>query len=119
MHQAPTLFHSARLLTRPQIYIGNAAYLPKPSKVAEADINDFETALSTNVIGTLITAQAFLKHKADTSTLISINSGAAHCYYLGIPAGYVSSKAASARLIDQLAAEHLDVRVFNLQPGLS
>lgn len=39
-------------------------------------------------------------------------------YYIAAIAAYVVSKAGAAKLYDQVAAEHADVRVFNLHPGL-
>lgn len=100
------------------IYIANAGYLPSPAPVAVADLKEFETAMAINVTGSLIAVQAFLRNKAEKSTLISINTGIATLYYVGPVSGYVASKAASARLMDQVAAEHTDVRVFNMHPGL-
>jgi len=100
------------------IYIANAGYLAAPAPVAVAPIADFETSLSINLTGQLIAAQAFLKHKAPSATLVAINTGAAHIYYMGPMPAYVASKAGAARLMDQLAAENLDVRVFNLHPGM-
>lgn len=100
------------------VYIANAGYLASPEPVATASIADFETSLAINVTGQLIAAQAFLRHKAANATVIAINTGAAHVYYMGPMVGYVTSKAAAARLFDTLAAENTDVRVFNLHPGL-
>jgi len=100
------------------IYIANAGYLASPAPAATASIDDLTTSLSINVTGNLIAAQAFLRHRADKATLVAINSGAATMYYIGPMPAYVASKAAAARLFDQIAAENPDVRVFNLQPGM-
>jgi len=100
------------------VYIANAGYLASPGPVATASIDDFETSLSVNVTGQLIAAQAFLRHRADKATVVAINTGVATIYYLAPLPAYVASKAAAARLFDQLAAENPDVRVFNLHPGL-
>lgn len=100
------------------IYIANAGYLASPAPAATASIEDFTTSLSINVTGQLIAAQAFLKHRAEKATLIAINTGAAHIYYMGPMPAYVASKAAAARLFDVIAAENPGVRVFNLHPGM-
>jgi len=100
------------------IYIANAGFMATPMRLAEASIQEFESALSINVIGPLIMAQAFLRHKGPNATIIAINTGAAHIYYMGPVPSYVASKAAAARMMDQLAFENPDVRVFNLHPGI-
>ena len=100
------------------VYIANAGYLASPGSAATASIEDFATSFAINVTGQLIAAQAFLKHRAEKATVIAINTGAAHMYYMGPMPAYVTSKAAAARLFDMIAAENPDVRVFNLHPGL-
>lgn len=86
--------------------------------MATADVEEFQIAVNINIVGQLIAAQAFLKHKAPNATLIAINAAMAHVYYTFPAPGYVATKAASARLMEQIAVENNDVRVFNLHPGV-
>lgn len=100
------------------VYVANAGYLATMGPIATVDVAELQTSVNINMIGTLITIQAFLKHKAANATIIGLNTGASHIYYFGPMALYSATKAGDARLFDAVATENTDVRVFNIHPGV-
>ncbi|MCJ1403612.1 hypothetical protein MMC11_006835 [Xylographa trunciseda] len=100
------------------VLVANAAYLNTPGLVKDVSVDDFWRGFEVNVKGLLITCQAFLRSASENPTFIMITSGAGLIRYFGPASGYATSKVAGMRLMDYLAGDNPNVRVYALHPGV-
>jgi NADP-dependent 3-hydroxy acid dehydrogenase YdfG len=107
-----------RAFGRIDVLVNNAGAISAFTPVATSDLADWWTAYKTNVKGSLIVAQAFLRTASKKSFLLNITTGLVHMPVM-IPgmSSYVSSKLAAAKLFDYIASENPHVHVVHLQPG--
>lgn len=107
-----------RAFGRIDVLVNNAGAISAFAPAATSELANWWTAYETNVKGSLIVAQAFLRAAAKDSFLLNITTSLVHMPVV-IPgmSSYVSSKLAAAKLFDYIALENLDIRVVNLQPG--
>lgn len=100
------------------IFVSNAGASPPPTPFTQIDEHTFMEGFDMNVRTAFNAVQAFLPLAATDAILISISSGVAHCApILGVSA-YAASKAANLKMLDYVAAEHPQLHVVNLQPGV-
>ena len=108
----------ARTLGPIDLWVNNAAILTPIVFARDLSSADLARHLEINVIGCLLGAQVFLRHRAEEGTLINVSSGSALKGYAGWTA-YCASKAALDRLSECLAEEEGGgFRVFSVAPGV-
>jgi NAD(P)-dependent dehydrogenase (short-subunit alcohol dehydrogenase family) len=138
------------------VCVSNASYISKLVPIAASDIDEYVfklsvlilsftrqiegqtlklhswwSAFTTQVMGGLIIAHAFLAHRTSTrtsdttnssaspftSTFINISSSAAHLKPVPGFSSYAASKFAMVRVTDYLTSENPDVKIVDLHPG--
>lgn len=105
----------------PDILVNNAGIFPDEGPFVEQDIKEWFSGFETNVLGTAIVTQQFLKARDRPKNAIVLNvvSMAAHTRFpVSGWSGYGSSKMAQARIFEFIRFEHPDVRFINAHPGL-
>ena len=103
------------------ICIANAGYAPSTLRpITTLDLPSLHTAISTNLLGTLLTAQHFSLQSPLPSDpiFIHISTGHAHAppQLPGLSA-YAATKAAALKAVEFFAFENPGVRVHTLHPG--
>ncbi|CRL27580.1 3-phosphoshikimate 1-carboxyvinyltransferase, core [Penicillium camemberti] len=100
------------------IFISNAAFFPEAVLIKDTVVSDFAQGLTTNVVGNLVTTQAFLATAAPSNAvLIHVTSGAVHMPSMPNYSGYQTSKTAALKFFEAVQAETPDLRVMNVHPG--
>jgi NAD(P)-dependent dehydrogenase (short-subunit alcohol dehydrogenase family) len=99
------------------ILVSNAGYMSRPALIGDSDIDEWWEGFDINVKGNLILVQAFLKTMADESTIVNVSTGGAHIPAIPALSGYATSKLASLKLFEYVAAEYPNVRVMHVHPG--
>lgn len=88
------------------------------TSVAAAKVPDWWAAFETNVKGSFLVAQAFLRQARQGSFLLNITTGLAHMpVVMPGSSSYASSKLAAVKLFDHIAAEYPGIYVVSVQPG--
>lgn len=100
------------------ILINNAGIQPNPQPINDADLGDFWQGYEINVKGSAIATQAFLRHAHPNASLINFTTGLAYMPFVPGMTGYASSKLAAAKFFEYLQAEHPDLQVINVHPGV-
>jgi NAD(P)-dependent dehydrogenase (short-subunit alcohol dehydrogenase family) len=106
-------------LGRLDLLVNNASYLgPSPLQpLAAADLDELRRVYEVDVIAPIALTQALIPELAAAAgTVINISSDAAVEAYEGW-GGYGSAKAALDHASRVLAAEHLDIVVYAVDPG--
>lgn len=97
--------------------VSNAATLDPFDTIAACDPEAWQLALTVNVVGPMMLAQAALPHiRARKGRIIHVTSGAASIPISGLSA-YCASKAALNQLGQCLAKEEPEVTVIAFDPG--
>lgn len=104
----------------PDILINNAGVFPDDGVFVKQDLKSWWYGFETNILGTAIVTQQYLKAKGNTASGIVLNCStlAIHSRWplLGW-AGYNSSKLAQARIFETLRFEHPETRFLSIHPG--
>jgi NAD(P)-dependent dehydrogenase (short-subunit alcohol dehydrogenase family) len=100
------------------VLISNAGSMGPSESVMDAEEHSFLDAIQQTIQGSLLIAQAFLRHAALDAVAINVSSSAAHLNFAPQFAAYSIGKAATIRLWDSLAFGHPEVSVFHTQPGV-
>ncbi len=106
-------------LGRLDLLVNNASYLgPSPlQRLAAADLDELRRVYEVDVIAPIALTQALIPElTAAAGTVVNISSDAAVEAYEGW-GGYGSAKAALDHASRVLAAEHLDIVVYAVDPG--
>lgn len=109
----------------PDVLVNNAGYMPVPEKFQDADLDEWWSGYTTNVFGTVLVTQTYLKHRDTKASntgpgvIITLNTIASYSFNMPSLSAYGSSKAALARWLE--IASH-DVpqevaRFISLHPG--
>ncbi|KAF9869265.1 hypothetical protein CkaCkLH20_13253 [Colletotrichum karsti] len=108
----------------PDVLVNNAGYLPEPGGFVEADLEDWWQAFETNVFGTAIMTQMYLRHRRARrveapGVIINVNTRAAYETHMTGLSGYGASKAAVLRLAEIITDDvpALEARIISLHPG--
>ncbi|KAF6823641.1 short-chain dehydrogenase [Colletotrichum plurivorum] len=117
----------AALDASPDVLVNNAGYLPAPANFVDADMRDWWQGFETNVFGTALMTQSYLRHrrakgpgpKRQPGVVININTRAAYETRMPELSGYGASKAAILRLAESITddVDASEVRVVSLHPG--
>lgn len=98
--------------------VKNAGYLPDEALIKDARLDDWWEAFEVNTKGGFVAIQAFVQHASPGATLISTVTALAHsAYYPGF-SSYGASKLATLKVMQDVHEEHLEYRVFSIQPGI-
>lgn len=100
------------------ILVSGAAVIGPQDAVANVDGDKFLQAIQTNLKGSLVVSQAFLRHASPDAVAIDINSSVAHVNFAPGFAAYSVAKLAVFRLWDSLAFANPNLSVFHIQPGI-
>ena len=115
------------LKTSPDVLVNNAGYMATPEKFVDADLEEWWSAFTTNVYGTALVTQSFLRHRQalNSSTapavVITINTMGAYSQPFRAPglSSYCASKAALARWSETLGDDvpASTARFISVHPG--
>ncbi|KAI4271815.1 MAG: hypothetical protein LQ337_005736 [Flavoplaca oasis] len=103
------------------ILILNAGFVSSPASIAETPVDEWWQNFETNVKGTLNTLKAFLPTASPSrAVVLGVTSGA-----MGMPpamlggfSAYIGSKTAQVKLLEFAAAEHPNIFVAAVHPGM-
>ncbi|PSN59600.1 NAD(P)-binding protein [Corynespora cassiicola Philippines] len=103
----------------PDILVNNAGAFFRGVNLKDIDLKDWWATIETNLLGTAIVTQTFLRAKSEgqPGTVIMMNSSGAHWGKLPGMTHYVAGKAGVFRFSELLQSENPEVRVFNVSPG--
>ena len=102
------------------ILIHNAGYLAQPSTMTSADPKEWWTSFEVNILGAFNSVRAFLPVARLDATIINISTAAAHFPSAGVRnlSAYSSSKAAALKVFEFVQAEHPELHIVSMQPGV-
>ncbi|KAK4496639.1 hypothetical protein PRZ48_012621 [Zasmidium cellare] len=100
------------------VVVSNAALTGPLDSVEEAEEERFLGAIQSNLRGSLLTAQGFLRHASKNAIAIDVNSSAAHHNFTAAMASYSIAKFAVYRLWNSVAFAHPEHSIFHIQPGV-
>ncbi|KAG4435605.1 hypothetical protein IFR05_008914 [Cadophora sp. M221] len=119
------LFNS--LSSPPDILVNNAGALAKPVNFVDADLDEFWDVFKTNVYGTALVTQTFLRHRkaqegsetAEPAAILTLNTIGAYSVRLPNLASYAASKAALARFSEIIGSDipETTARLISIHPG--
>jgi NAD(P)-dependent dehydrogenase (short-subunit alcohol dehydrogenase family) len=91
---------------------------PKNSAIKDMDVDEWWKCFEVNIKGAFNMTQAFLHCKAVDAVVVYVTTALSH--FDGFPnsSGYSSSKAGGVRVFSTLQAEHPELRVVCLHPGV-
>lgn len=104
------------------VLVNNHGYKPtvKPgnSAIKDLDVEEWWRCFEVNVKGAYNTTQAFLQVKAADAVVLYVSTALSH--FTGMPgsSSYSASKAGGVRLFSTLQAEHPELRVVTVHPGV-
>jgi len=100
------------------VLVSNAGYLPDKLDIVSTDVEQWWSAYSVNVKGSLLVTRAFLENAASDAVLINISTGLSHMPPMAGFSAYSSSKLASSKFFEYVQFEKPTLCVFNLHPGI-
>ena len=102
------------------VFVNNAGYLSKGSLMTQEPdfIANWWRCMEVNVLGSLIAFRAFLPNAAPNAALINNTSGIGHLPAMPLASAYQVSKLANSKLMEDISAEHPELFVLNVQPGI-
>lgn len=100
------------------IFINNAGSLKPLSPLATYGERELRESIEGNLIGSFNVIQAVVPLLAPNAKMLNISSGIAHINPIPGFWAYASLKLAIVKMFDFLQAEHPDIAVFNIQPGV-
>lgn len=104
------------------ILVANAGYLPEPGPLASSETSEWWRGYEINVLGTYLLGKYFLNQSQPVRgkpVFVGVNTGAAHMGPAAGPmSGYVSSKLATASVVEFLQSENPNIKAFNVSPGI-
>jgi NAD(P)-dependent dehydrogenase (short-subunit alcohol dehydrogenase family) len=100
------------------ICVNNAGSLKPLSPLATYGEKELRESIEGNLIGSFNVVQAVVPLLAPKAKILNISSGIAHINPIPGFWVYSSLKLALVKMFDFLQAEHPDLSVFNIQPGV-
>jgi NAD(P)-dependent dehydrogenase (short-subunit alcohol dehydrogenase family) len=100
------------------IFVNNAGSLKALHPVAKYDEKELRVGIEENLIGSFNVIQAVVPLLATKAKILNISSGIAHLNPIPGMWVYASLKSAIIKMFDFIQAEHPDLSVFNIQPGV-
>ncbi|KAF2786538.1 NAD(P)-binding protein [Melanomma pulvis-pyrius CBS 109.77] len=100
------------------VLVNNAGSLKPLSPLATYGEKELRESIEGNLIGSFNVVQAVVPLLAPGAKILNISSGIAHINPIPGFWAYSSLKLAIVKMFDFLQAEHPDLGVFNIQPGV-
>lgn len=100
------------------IFVNNAGLLKPPTPLAIYGEKELRESIESNIIGPFNAIQAIVPLLAPKAKILNISSGIAHISPIPGFWAYASFKQAIIKMFDFLQAEHPELSVFNVQPGV-
>lgn len=100
------------------IFVSNAGFLKPRAPLANYGEKETRESIEGNIIGSFNAIQAMVPLLAPKAKVLNISSGIAHINPLPGFWPYAAFKLAIVKMFDFLQAEHPDLCVFNVQPGV-
>ncbi|KAJ5768961.1 short-chain dehydrogenase [Penicillium odoratum] len=103
----------------PDVLVSNAAYFAGASPILEETVEQFASAVDTNVKGPFFVLRAFMSVANPSPTIVSITSAIAHVSSSIFPgfSAYAATKIAGLRIFDYAQSENPDMHVVHIHPG--
>lgn len=100
------------------VFISNAGVATTYGTISGYDEKDFYKGFELNVGSAFNAISAILPSLTPGAKVLNITSGIAHIDAVPNLWVYAMTKAATTKMFDYLQAEHLELDVFNVQPGV-
>jgi NAD(P)-dependent dehydrogenase (short-subunit alcohol dehydrogenase family) len=100
------------------IFISNAGFLKPRAPLANYGEKETRESIEGNIIGSFNAIQTMIPLLAPKAKVLNISSGIAHIDPLPGFWPYAAFKLAIVKMFDFLQAEHPELSVFNVQPGV-
>jgi NAD(P)-dependent dehydrogenase (short-subunit alcohol dehydrogenase family) len=100
------------------VLVNAAATLGPKETLEDVDGSAFLEGIQRNLEAALYTAQAFLRHTADNTVVVDVNSSASHINFSPLFPSYSVTKLAVFRIWDIVAFTHPNIFIFHIQPGV-
>jgi NAD(P)-dependent dehydrogenase (short-subunit alcohol dehydrogenase family) len=111
----------------PDFLINNAGYLPQPASFIDADLGEWWTGFTINVLGTALVTQKFLLHRRTHATtpsrepavIVTLNTIGAYSVRVPQLSAYGASKAALIRWSELASVDvpETEARFVSVHPG--
>ncbi|KAL4756326.1 SDR family NAD(P)-dependent oxidoreductase [Aspergillus foveolatus] len=107
----------------PDILVNNAGYMPTPEPFLSANMSEYWSGFTINVLGTALLTQAYVRHRlehgATPAVVITLNTAGAYGPSVPNLSAYLASKAALARWVETVSADidHQVARFISVHPG--
>ena len=105
-------------LCKVDVLVHNAGAMTDLVPLATADLQDWWKAMEVNVKGSLIVTRAFVKVAAPDASIINTVTAAAHLPPFPDYSSYQVSKVAQNKFFEAVQAEHPELYVYSLHPGV-
>ncbi|PTB39292.1 hypothetical protein M441DRAFT_28448 [Trichoderma asperellum CBS 433.97] len=120
--EVKSLFQEINKVGFLDILVANAGYLPEPGKIAATETSEWWKGHEINVLGTYLLGKYFINQSQaprGKPVFVGVNTGATHLGPLAGPmSGYLTSKIATASVVEFLQAENPNIKAFNVSPGM-
>ncbi|KAI8936467.1 hypothetical protein NX059_006873 [Plenodomus lindquistii] len=102
------------------VLILGAAHISPPSSIVETSLQKWWADYETNVKSVVIAAQAFVPNAKPGAAIYGLTSGAASLppAYTPTLSGYLTSKISQIKVLEFLAAEHPELFICSVHPGM-
>ncbi|KAL6816309.1 hypothetical protein V8C43DRAFT_289824 [Trichoderma afarasin] len=122
-NEVKALFETINKTSFLDILVANAAYLSLPGKLATTETGEWWKGYEINVLGTYLLGKYFInqsKPSRGKPVFIGVNTGAINVGpgFSSPMSGYVSSKMATASVVEFLQQEYPNIKAFNVSPGM-
>lgn len=107
-----------RLLGTVDVLVNNAGYLPDTKSIVESDVDDWWRGMEVNVKGAFIVTRAFIQVASEDAVIVNLTTAGSHLPPLRNFSGYNPGKLAANKFFEHVQAEHPQLRVYSLHPGV-
>jgi NADP-dependent 3-hydroxy acid dehydrogenase YdfG len=98
--------------------ISNEGWMSTIAPITDSEDDDWWGSFEINIKGSFNAIRACLHHAAPNAALLSVNAAMATLPPIPGFSAYAASRIASAKLHECFQAEHPELRVVNVQPGV-
>lgn len=96
--------------------------MPEPGNIAATETSEWWKGHEINVLGTYLLGKYFINQSQaprEKPVFVGVNTGATHLGPAAGPmSGYLTSKIATASVVEFLQAENPNIKAFNVSPGM-
>ncbi|KAL7911760.1 hypothetical protein GGI35DRAFT_297950 [Trichoderma velutinum] len=122
-NEVKALFETINKVSFLDILVANAAYLATPGVLATTETSEWWKGYEINVLGTYLLGKYFINQSQPSRgkpIFVGVNTGAISVGpgFSSPMSGYVSSKIATASVVEFLQQENPNIKAFNVSPGM-